>query len=470
MNTEKQNKLSQSIETRHLILLSLGGAIGMGLFIGSGEVIHQAGSLGAILIYIFVAIMTYAVMMCLGELAGHMPVSSSFGAYASRFIGPATGYMISWVYWLTWASTLGVDFSSAAILMNETLPTVPIWAGILFFTGLVLFFNLYSTKLFAETEFFLSLVKIITVGLFILLGLLALINIIPLAPKNQYPSYYLNNFLSEGIFPSGMKGFFATMMLVNFSFGGTELVAVAAGEAENPRESIPKAIKSSFWRLLIMFVGTIIVMAFIFPPSQLGLDNQTSSSPFVLLLERLHIPYSVDIIRFVIITALLSSGSAGLYGASRMLWTISDHYHSPKHLNYINRRGIPIYAVLITILGGLPGLLMQYYGVTTVLDTIIYISAFTMIIIWISVCFAQINFRKQRIKEHKSLDDLPFVAPFFPLLPIIGLIGSAITILSMFVSNKLLSFVLCMLFVLGCYITYYYSQRNNKNTSPLSTS
>ena len=183
MNTKKQNKLSQSIETRHLILLSLGGAIGMGLFIGSGEVIHQAGSLGAILIYIFVAVITYAVMMCLGELAGHMPVSSSFGAYASRFIGPATGYMISWVYWLTWASTLGVDFSSAAILMNETLPAMPIWVGILFFTGLVLFFNLYSTRLFAETEFFLSLVKIITVGLFILLALLALINIIPLAPQ-----------------------------------------------------------------------------------------------------------------------------------------------------------------------------------------------------------------------------------------------------------------------------------------------
>ena len=277
MNTKKQNKLSQSIETRHLILLSLGGAIGMGLFIGSGEVIHQAGSLGAILIYVFVAVITYAVMMCLGELAGHMPVSSSFGAYASRFIGPATGYMISWVYWLTWASTLGVDFSSAAILMNETLPAMPIWVGILFFTGLVLFFNLYSTRLFAETEFFLSLVKIITVGLFILLALLALINIIPLAPQGQYPNYYLDNFLSKGVFPSGMKGFFATMTLVSFSFGGTELVAVAAGEAENPHESIPKAIKSSFWRLLIMFVSTITVMAFIFPASQLGIDNQTLS-------------------------------------------------------------------------------------------------------------------------------------------------------------------------------------------------
>ena len=152
-----------------------------------------------------------------------------------------------------------------------------------------------------------------------------------------------------------------------------------------------------------------------------------------------------------------------------MLWTISDQYHSSKHLSYINHRGIPIYAVLITILGGLPGLLMQYYGVTTVLDTIINISAFTMIIIWISVCFAQINFRKQRIREHKSLDDLPFVAPFFPLLPIIGLIGSVITILSMFISNKLLGFILCMLFVLGCYMAYYYSQRHKKTTPPLST-
>ncbi|MFH4354543.1 MAG: amino acid permease [Neisseriaceae bacterium] len=450
--------LKRPIQAKHLILLSLGGAIGTGLFLGSGEVIHQAGALGAILAYIFGASVTYAVMMCLGELAAYMPVSNAFGAYATRLIGPATGYMIAWVYWLTWSLTLGVDFTAAAILLNELLPEMPVWLGVMLFTGVVLLLNLYSTRLFAESEFYLSLVKVATVVLFIVLGLLVLFHFISVTPAVPYPDYYINNFSKENLFPYGIKGLFNTMLLVSFSFTGTELIAVAAGEAQNPKESVPKAIKATFWRLLIMFIGTITLIAFLFPQGQLGLASAeaVSSSPFVLLLGQLKVPYAENGIRLVIIVALLSSASAGLYGGSRMLWAISEEHGLPQWVGKVNQRGIPVSTVIITILGGLPGLFLKYFSMDKVLTTIIDISAFTMIVVWASVCIAQFNFRRRFLLENKSLDSLPYRSPFYPYLSIIGCLGLFITAFSMLMApSRLISFALCLLFILGCYLRYY---------------
>ncbi|MFH4354776.1 MAG: amino acid permease [Neisseriaceae bacterium] len=176
-------------------------------------------------------------MRSIGQLTTCIPVSNAFGAYATRLIGPATGYVIAWVYWLTWSLTLGVDFTAAAILLNELLPEMPVWLGVMLFTGVVLLLNLYSTRLFAESEFYLSLVKVATVVLFIVLGLLVLFHFISVTPAVPYPDYYINNFSKENLFPYGIKGLFNTMLLVSFSFTGTELIAVAAGEAQNPESA-----------------------------------------------------------------------------------------------------------------------------------------------------------------------------------------------------------------------------------------
>lgn len=456
-NNNNNNQLAHPIQTRHLVMLSLGGAIGTGLFLGSGEVIHQSGALGAILAYIFGGSVTYLVMMCLGELSAYMPVTNAFSTYATKFIGPATGYVIAWTYWLAWSLTLGIDFTAAAILMHEWFPNFPIWMWVLIFTALIFIVNIYSTKLFAESEFYLSLVKVTTVIIFILLGLLVLFNIIPLAPAGEYPSIYLNNFSGDNLLPHGLAGIFTTMLLVSFSFTGTELIAVAAGEAKEPRKSVPKAIKATFWRLLIMFIGTITIMAFLFPREQLGLNSDSiSTSPFVLLLSQINIPYAEDIIRFVIITALLSSASAGLYGASRMLWSISDEYRLPQWINHLNKRGVPIYAVIITILGGLPGLFLKYFEIGTVLNAIIDVAAITMIIVWMSICVSQFNFRRQLLKQQKSLNELPYLSPYYPFPAIIGFIFLLITTLSILLdSSRIWGFVFCILFIVACYIFYY---------------
>ena len=201
-NANSETKaLKRAMSTRHLVMLSLGGAIGTGLFLGSGEVIAQTGPVAAIIAYILGGLIAYMVMLCLGELAVHMPVAGSFGAYAQKYIGPGTGYMISWVYWLTWTATLGTEFTAAALLMQEWFPHISMWIWTIIFAITIFALNLSSTRIFAESEFWLALVKVVTVVAFIILGLLAIFGLIPFHGAESAPPIpqpYCTRLVSSG--------------------------------------------------------------------------------------------------------------------------------------------------------------------------------------------------------------------------------------------------------------------------------
>ena len=225
-------------------MLSLGGAIGTGLFMGSGEVISQAGPLGAVLAYIIGGLIAYMVMLCLGELAVHLPVSGSFGAFATLYIGPGTGYMVSWMYWLGWSATLGTEFTAAAILVQEWFPQTSIWLWTLIFASGVLISNLSSTRAFAESEFWLSMIKVATVLILILLGFACIFGIIPFQGYESAPLF--NNLTAQGWLPNGLIPLFTTLLIVNFAFNGTEMIGIAAGETENPEKMCPKPFMPRF--------------------------------------------------------------------------------------------------------------------------------------------------------------------------------------------------------------------------------
>ena len=283
--------LKRAMTTRHLIMLSLGGAIGTGLFMGSGEVISQAGPLGAVLAYIIGGIIAYMVMLCLGELAVHLPVSGSFGAFATNYIGPGTGYMVSWMYWLGWSATLGTEFTAAAILVQEWFPQTSIWLWTLIFAAGVLLSNLSSTRTFAESEFWLSFIKVATVLIFIGLGFACIFGLIPFEGYTSAPLF--SNLTEHGWLPNGLFPLFATLLIVNFAFNGTEMIGIAAGETENPEKNVPKAIHAAVWRLMIFFVGTIIVISSLLTYTDAGLNvgghGGLSSSPFVSEIGRAHV-------------------------------------------------------------------------------------------------------------------------------------------------------------------------------------
>jgi len=447
--------LKRAMSTRHLVMISLGGAIGTGLFLGSGEVIAQTGPVGAIISYVLGGLIAYAVMLCLGELAVHMPESGSFGTYARNYIGPGTGYTVTWLYWLTWAATLGTEFTAAALLMQEWFPHVSVWLWTIIFATVVFGLNMSSTRWFAESEFWLSLVKVLTVIAFILLGLLAIFGILNFNGYESAPLF--SNLTAQGWFPQGVFPIFATMLIVNFAFSGTELIGVAAGETKDPAKNVPKAINAAIWRLLIFFVGTIVVISALLPHQMAGLNAEgVSSSPFVTVFTHIGIPYAEDIIRFVIITALLSAANSGLFAASRMMWSLSDKKQLPAVFSKVNHRGIPFVAVVVTMLGALPGLLSEQFAPETIFKNLLGVAAFTMVIVWMSICLSQFNFRRQWYKQGHSAKDLGFAAPLFPIVPILGFVFCFITAISMAFDPEMLpGFIGCLLFIAACYLSYY---------------
>lgn len=456
--------LKRSMTKRHLIMLSLGGAIGTGLFLSSGSVIEQAGPIGAVISYFIGGLIAYMVMLCLGELAVNQPVTGSFGAFASKNIGPGTGYMVSWMYWLGWSATLGTEFTAAALLMQEWFPDISIWIWTLIFAGAVLVSNLTSTRFFAESEFWLSMVKVATVVLFIALGLAAIFGLISYEGYETAPLF--SNLTSHGWFPNGLLPIFTTMLIVNFAFNGTEMIGIAAGETENPEKDVPKAIHASVWRLMIFFVGTIIVVSALLPFQDAGLHSSghsegLSNSPFVSVFNFIGIPYAEDIMRFVIITALLSTANSGLYAASRMMWALSVQKQLPKVFSKLTKSGTPIVAILVTMIGGLPGLLSEQFGADVIFKNLLGVAAFTMVIVWMSICWSQFNFRRIWLKNGHRLADLKFKTPFFPLVPILGFITCTITGLSMAADPEMLSgFIGCLLFMAACYASYYWFYHN----------
>ncbi|WP_163120885.1 amino acid permease [Acinetobacter portensis] len=462
---ESSPALKRAMTSRHLIMLSLGGAIGTGLFMGSGQVISQAGPLGAVLAYIIGGLIAYMVMLCLGELAVHLPVSGSFGAFASNYIGPGTGYMVSWMYWLGWSATLGTEFTAAAILMQEWFPQTSIWLWTLIFASGVLISNLSSTRTFAESEFWLSFIKVATVLVFIMVGFACIFGFVPFQGYESAPMFH--NLTEHGWLPNGLIPLFTTLLIVNFAFNGTEMIGIAAGETENPEKNIPKAIHAAVWRLIIFFVGTIIVISSLLTYTDAGLNvgghGGLSSSPFVSVFNLMGIPYAEDIIRFVIITALLSTANSGLYAASRMMWALSAQKQLPKIFGKLSKTGIPYVAVLVTMIGGLPGLLSEQFGADVIFKNLMGIAAFTMVIVWMSICWSQFNFRRQWLKQGHSVSELKFRTPWFPLVPILGFLCCTATGLSMAADPEMLSgFIGCLLFMTACYAIYYglYHKKN----------
>ncbi|EHS87543.1 Amino acid transport protein, partial [Limosilactobacillus gastricus PS3] len=321
---EKIEHLERKMETRHIQMISLGGVIGTGLFLSSGYTIQQAGPIGTIIAYLLGAIIVYAVMLCLGELSVAMPYTGSFHVYAKDLISPATGFTVAILYWLTWTIALGSEFTAAGIIMRQWFPHVPVWIWSLLFIILIFLSNVFSVRIFAESEFWFAAIKVIAILVFIVLGALAIVGIIPMKGYQHAP--LLTNLTKDGWFPTGFGGVFTTMLTVNFAFSGTELIGITAGEAKDPEKTLPKAIHTTLWRLIIFFIGSITVMACLIPYRQAGV----SESPFVHVFKLMGIPYAADIMNFVVLTAIISAANSGLYASTRMLWSLSNEGTIPR--------------------------------------------------------------------------------------------------------------------------------------------
>nr|WP_186668367.1 amino acid permease [Sporosarcina sp. BP05] len=405
------NLLKRSMKSRHLFMLSLGGVIGTGLFLNAGYTINQAGAGGALLGYLFGGLILYMVMVCLGELAVHMPVTGSFQTYATRYISPTAGFSLGWMYFVGSAATAGVEFTAAGILMQHWFPNVPIWIWCLAFVALLFSLNALSTRGFAEAEFWFAGIKVVAVILFLVIGFAAIFGFIPMEDRT---TPFLTNLAPTGLFPAGIAIVFVTMMNVIFSYQGSELVGIAAGETENPEKNIPKAIRTIIFRIVVFYIASIIVLSAIFPASELGL----LASPFVTLMEIAGVPYAAGIMNFVILTAILSVGNSCLYASTRLLWAMSNEGMAPKVFGRLSKRKVPLNALIFTMTFSLLSLLTSVMEAEAVFVLLMSIAGISVTISWMGIATSQLMFRRHYLKAGGKLEDLKYKVPFYPYVPL----------------------------------------------------
>lgn len=453
---EKDNRLKRSMKSRHMFMISLGGAIGTGLFVSTGYLINQAGPGGVVLAYLAGGLLMYLVMLCLAELAVVMPVTGSFQAYTTKFIGPATGFTIGWLYWINWIVAVGSEWVGAGILMTRWFPDVPSWVWISLFIVLMFLLNAFSASLFAESEFWFSGIKVTTIMLFILLGLAAIVGLMPFEGLNAAP--IRSGFAHDGgLFPNGFIPVFMTMVAVNFSYQGTELIGIAAGESENPEESVPRATRNTIWRILFLFVASVFVLGSLIPWQEAGLTD----SPFVLVFDKMGIPFAADIMNFVILTALLSASNSGLYASSRMLWALSKSNMASPYLSKLTPQGVPFRALIVSAVIASLALISSVVAPDTVFLWLTGISGFAGIMVWMGVALSQYVFRRRFIAEGNSVHDLKYRVRLFPFVPIFAIVLCIVALVGLaFDQEQKIALYYGIPFTIICYLVHYLFYRH----------
>lgn len=454
---EPEPQFKRTMKARHLVMLSLGGVIGTGLFFNTGYIISTTGAAGTLLAYLIGALVVYLVMLSLGELSVAMPETGAFHVYASRYLSPATGYTVAWLYWLTWTVALGSSLTAAGFCMQYWFPASPVWLWCLLFCILIFMLNVVSTRFFAEGEFWFSIIKVVTILAFIVLGGGAMFGFIPMKDGASAP--FFSNLTREGWFPHGTLPILMTMVAVNFAFSGTELIGIAAGETENPQKVVPMAIRTTVARLIIFFVGTVFILAAMIPMDQAGIVK----SPFVLVFEKIGIPHAADIVNFVILTAILSAANSGLYASGRMLWSLSNQQTLPRCFARLTRRGVPLVALSVSMLGGLLALLSSVIAPDTVFVALSAISGFAVVAVWLSICASHYFFRRAHLREGKPLSALHYRAPWYPLTPLLGFALCLLACIGLaFDPEQRIALYCGVPFVAVCYAAWYLTQMSKK--------
>ncbi|MBP7203765.1 MAG: amino acid permease, partial [Propionivibrio sp.] len=336
----------------------------------------------------------------------------------ARFVDPAFGFAIGWNYWYNWAVTIAVELAAASIVMKFWLPDVPgvVWSGV--FLALMFALNAISVKGFGESEYWFALIKVVTVIVFIITGVYMIFGLM-----HGQEAVGLTNFTSgDAPFVGGLPAMIGVAMIAGFSFQGTELIGIAAGESENPSTSIPRAVKQVFWRILLFYVFAILVIGLLIPytdPNLLkGQVTDIGVSPFTLVFQNAGIAFAASVMNAVILTAVLSAGNSGMYASTRMLYALACEGKAPKLFARLSANGVPLNALYATTLVGALCFFTSIFGDQTVYLWLLNTSGMTGFIAWLGIAICHYRFRKAYVAQGRSLAALPYRATLFPLGPL----------------------------------------------------
>lgn len=428
----EETGLKRSLHGRHIQLIALGGSIGTGLFIGSGQNLATGGPGSLMLGFIIVAVCVILTMLSLGELAAVLPVSGSFCTYSVRFLDPSWGFAMGWNYWLQWLAAFPLEATAVTIVISfwdqgEVVPR-GVWVAI--YLVLMMSIHLVGVRGYGEFEFLAALIKILGCIGFIIA---CIVIDVGGSPRGEYLGAH--SWHHPPPFLNGFKGFCSVFITAAFAYSGTEIVGIAAAESSNPRKYIPRATKQVVGRVLLFYIISILMITLIVPSNTkdlMGDSNDPSSSPFVIALQQGQIHALPQIFNAIILISALSVGNASVYGGSRTLLSLAELGMAPKIFTYVDRKGRPLPAMFVSFLFGLLGFLIYASDPNTIFDWLLSISGLSVIFSWGSTCLAHIRFRKAWLLQGNTLAQLPYKSPFGIIGAVLGLILNFLIIAAAF--------------------------------------
>lgn len=408
-------------------MIALGGTIGTGLFVASGKAIATGGPAGSLLAYMLVGVVVFCVMMSLGEMAAFIPIAGSFSHFANRYVDSSMGFCVGWVYWANWAVGVAVELTGVAIIMEYWVNSINSVVWSIIALVIVACFNLFSVKGYGEVEYWFSFIKVITVVIFIIVGLGV--------DTGSIGGVYhgSNNWHIPGApFVGGFLGFFNCLITAAFSFNGVEIVGITAGESANPHKTVPSAVKQVFVRIVLFYVLTILVIGFNIPyndPRMLSASGTNATlSPFTLIFQMAGAQWAADLMNAVLLITMLSAANSGVYSSSRTLMALAEDGKAPRFFTFVNRFGIPIWAVLASCFIGCLAFLTSLFGSGVVFNWLTNLTSVAGLITWVIISITHVRFRQGLIAQGYTLKSLPYVAPLFPYCDIFSIVIGTIVI------------------------------------------
>ena len=382
----EQQDLVRGLKDRHVQLIAIGGAIGVGLFLGSATGISRAGP-GLVVAYAVGGIAIFFIMRALGELLMYRPVAGSFASYAEEFVGPWAGFTTGWSYWFMWVVTGMAEITAVAVYVHYWFPDIPQWIPALVALGVLYAANLIAVHVFGEIEFWFALIKVATIVAMLVIGLVVILFGVGGLGETASFSNLVNH---GGFFPTSMLGVVLVLQIVMFAYQGVELVGVTAGEAQDPERTLPHAINAVIWRILLFYIGALLVIMSLLPWTEF----RPGVSPFVMVFERIGIPAAAGIINFVVITAAASSCNSGIFSTGRMLYTLAQFRQAPAAFGKVNARHVPANAITFSAALMLIGVGLNYVVPEEVFVWVTSVALVGSLWTWGMIVYAHLKYRE----------------------------------------------------------------------------
>ena len=386
LQLHEERDLHRALKNRHIQMIAIGGAIGVGLFLGSAQAIHKAGP-GLVVSYAVGGVVIFFIMRALGELLLYRPVSGSFATYADEFVGPWAGFMTGWSYWFMWVVVGMAELTAVGVYVHWWFPGIPQWVPALIALGLLYSSNLIAVRLFGELEFWFAMIKVVTIVAMIVIGLAVIL--LKTGDLGKTASFS-NLWAHGGFFPMGVLGVVLALQMVMFAYQGVELVGVTAGEADNPEKVLPDAINKVIYRILIFYIGTLLIIMSLVAWDQLS----PSVSPFVFVFEKIGIPAAAGIVNFVVITAAASSCNSGVFSTGRMLYTLAKVGQAPRVFGKVSSQRVPAAAITASAALMLIGVALNYIVPERVFAYVTSISLVGSLWTWALIAISHLGYRK----------------------------------------------------------------------------